>query len=1124
MEIAPTSGLNAERFPNREGSERQNWPAVESIVSKIENLLFPPNPDQSPSWLDKVADGLPEVFRRGDVYDEFVRWRKMAMADALTPPGQTPAGCCTPNDCRSERCKLLGDIEQPDSKTARAVLRCGLQYVVLAFQPGSQDFRGAFVRSHLVDPIQAEAVRQSLRVPRRRGAVNWMKDFSKDPSNPVVTIFDAWLDLRGRAAAEDLILGNRSVAGFPVYLFGGQGLAGFFFVSHPIPGLFYQKTADGTLCYSQQLDFLHVMKQVRKEFETELASAIDMDMLAGFAEQSRPFRHTAGLPLSVSRRESAPLIDLSSEGPAGYMATLLFQAGAATAKCDINEDVFVSQLWSLLGLLSFFPDSWQHPVVHRMHALASSIEMGADAGSSRWESQGREEDGHTAEGSVAAYYPSEIKQPRIELWAASTKPPQTELHARIESCMDLYSTRSEHGQQKYPQGDLIVPLVCPEGYESPAPKVIGILRFNCDHHLVDDPPAAHQRLYSLISARKDELDNALGRLLALADQDVQRIIKKRSADLFKQAVDAVRLLADWCTNRLVLSSAELKESGVNDDKDQQRHSVPSPQENLLEYAFLYVWNRLVDLDILTPNGRKLRSDLLETVRIVVSGLAHDISIQSNLPITLVTFWLRIWMPRIEHITGDEKAFSSLVVSDPGLPEVLRHLVCTSEWNNFQPENLCNKKIEVAAEDGHAVDFGFPSADANLSSLLVERLGECEIQLHWAKKVPEQETHTVCLSWAVDPGADACSCLLPASMAFVRARVSERVGRVITAAGEVSLTGLNSGLQNEIAIERSLFPPKGALTESVVHLETAFVDRIPGHPPKTNAWTVLPLSRSDADKSPAGHLCVLAPNYHGRTIVTATRDLTLSNALARFRAERFERERGFLLQKAAIGHGFRGPAEQLKDGITMVLGSLKRHGDAPKEVIGQMERLRSQAIALGELASDAVEFANSFFGAPSINTRNGSDLVADLKSVVAAVQNPLNPTVAESYPRDKELTGICLHYAQSLFRHTIAKLLENAIRSQSGAETVSTTAEINVSISLAYTSSHVFVRVTNAASNPVAAVEAMETALRGTTPGHLGLNEARICCDLSGIELRVDRSLVNKGCVGVEIALPIGRGK
>ena len=917
------------------------------------------------------------------------------------------------------------------------------------------------MRSRLVPHERTVQIRESLLIPPRRGGVNWMTDFAQnsqgagDRERPIATIYDAWLDLRGRAATEDLILGDRSVAGFPILSSGGA-LAGFFFISHPLRGLFFDGAPGKPLA-----KLLAVVREIRNFFGSTLATAIDLDMLARFARRARPlqqFNHQEG-DYSSSYAKRVPLIDLSEESPSGYMAAIRLEpaeGGRFTVESSINEGVFTREMWSRLGLLSFFPQDWQTDIVGHMQSLAHASQ--SDPDTIEWKEQ------HTTappKESVSEYYPVGSRTPATHReHLSSNRVTDTELHEQIARYLGLYSSPPTSAGS-LPQADLVLPIV--DRTSTPgAGSVNAVLRFNCDRPEGNDV-RSHRALYELASRFQPRLGNDMGGLLQSVDEDVRGILAKQGnenevADRYKQLVDAAWLFAGRCASRLVRAQAKTE----GDDSWE-----------IVGYAFEYVWSRLYN----SVDQVSKRKTQFEAAKIATEEFAAQLEAIKGLPLSLVTFWLRIWMPVMNQVEGDYHAFANLVLRDPGLVEVLRHLVISRAWDGFKVRDLLRETSPVGS-----ITFGYPSHDARLESLQVGRLDSKTMKIEWED---DSGKHAVELRWSVKPkDGPAEAPYTPAGIAIRTGRVSQRVARTIDAK-EVAFSEMPSRLRHDVPILQHIPPSELLFRQEIEHVERTLL----GFENCANHWTVLPLLRADADTEVNSFLWLLGPADRGRAIVQASRDMTLSNALSRWRAERLESERAALASRATIWHGYRGPLKQISTAASHLESSL---GELAPQFSGILNRMHDKAVAAGNLADAAIVFCKARYSVPPPDDVTGGDLIEDIDDAKRAHDQVIVPVVKNMINR-RALANLQLRCARPVLSHCLARLIENAVNY--------TESETTIEVTSAVTWDAVTVMIQNKVHDLQGARDRIEGASVGKLSGHHGVLEAIEAAKMIGATLK-----------------------
>lgn len=1087
MEKARTSNPDNEPEPDRLPDTRL-WPTVAAVTDDIIRFLgLPYDPSTSSPWnwqqaLDRQQSVLQESISDASV----LNWLHLAEDDARTRLGF----------------KLTAENKLEGTSDPNRCFLNGLQFVVLALHPGSQEFFGACVRSPagIVTDRTARRIRHALHVPPRRGAVNWMTALSEErtsshseippewrdlpqqlllndwkgnrrPRSPVVTIFDAWRDLRGRAASEDLILGNRSVSGFPLKL-SSEAVVGFFFISHPLPGLFLQQDGqpeEGKR--SERSNFELLVDQIRRRFGSDLSNAIEMDMLAWFAHRNAPGQAWRKLATLGGRFERFPLIDLGDDDPAGFMASMLFEPGQHSRfrpHCNVNEGSFIRQIWTHFSLASFFLTDWQPAVARAMETFSAKIEKAGIekkelVDSIDWEAQGPR--------------PHDPQKGSI-------------LQEHIAACLELYSGYST---SRIPPADLRVAIV--DRQSGPRPQVVAILRFNCDSP-PEDHPEERDNLESVLRKHKDPLDDSLGYLLGLADGHVCDLVRTRSvkeiADLYKQLADAVRLLSDWCANRLIADL--LQYSDIPALQIRPSDAGLASEWDIVCHAFNFIRQRLAELagnrkTPFTDNAGDSLKALLEQVHNAVQKVAGELVICSPTHLTLVTIWLRVWNPVIDDISltnrnnlpEDRKQFGELVDRDPGLLDVLRHLVCTSTWANFKRPfptfDLCQRARQHKPKT-LPLEVGFPAREAHLESLMITPKDCDTMEITWRYR--GETEGNVQLHWTVEPDEKLRS-LLPAALAFVPGRVSKRVGSVIAGNVEVSLAPFSAiGISEHRHINDLVLNENTAILRRLKLLEMALSEVAGGDPCK--CWTILPLTRSEQDSPAPAYLCVLAPHDRKRNLVPVSRRLVLSNASARFRTRWLEKERE-KFRATRTSHGFYGPAEQLRSGLNMVCNALEAgapigSGESLKE---ELSFLRRQTEAMCQLAKDAVAFVKVYDTQLERQNISRAALYEILQTVVNASQSPKNEIISSDVNISVDIE---FQYSDVLLRHGLAKLVDNAV---DRAKALGGSVTLRVFLS----GMNIVIAVSNPVRNPEVARERIQQAVSGSLDRQ-GLREAYTC--------------------------------
>ncbi len=242
----------------------------------------------------------------------------------------------------------------------------GLQLMLFACVPGSGTFRGLFHSSSLLPNAVATRVVQSIRIPFGSGTTwsltngahdRWIKaSAAATPFQAVSALPDAREDFSGRVAGQDLVLGNRWVAGLPLFptrqsweLPSALGVGGFLFLTHPVAAVF-DSDDDGPLV--QHFERLMGSRQ------GELAHVCQEWVIAELAADR--------LSAPMSARPSSKTIALPSADMGGIVAAIVSEesnAGATETRFGIDESAFLAQMWSTLSSLSMIETLRKNSVV-----------------------------------------------------------------------------------------------------------------------------------------------------------------------------------------------------------------------------------------------------------------------------------------------------------------------------------------------------------------------------------------------------------------------------------------------------------------------------------------------------------------------------------------------------------------------------------------------------------------------------------------------------------------------------------------------------------------------------------------------------------------------------------------
>jgi len=1122
------------------GASRQQPTPAERLVDQVEACLLV----KADEWIPPTAKRLAQLLEIKRIKDDFLGWLQRAPSSHGEQPSQVTKAVKGWLDTRqafirskAEAVKWLisqlsnGHALRDEDLQTFVVL--GLQTVLWTYLPATHEFRACLVRSNLLPRPVLETLRQSFRVPYKRGALNWMTDFfiqsakssGQEPS-PVV-LHDAALDLRGRVAAEDLILGDRSVIGFPIFSSGPEEipdlemidayLVGYLFFGYPVPGLFDSFSPD-------EPSLVKAVADVRRELVKDLAHALDVQLVEDFAISIR--EGPAHGPQGPRRR---PLIALASHDPAGSLAYVLLEGEGSNTKCsscDINETAFMERIWDLYHLAEVFPSGWADPVVRHMQSYADLLEGDALKPASAplaWLPRQQSEDVKALE-EVEKYYPDGILSALNSLIPPSSRTGQSwfdwhlksylkgasevadnVIHRDLEAALSLY--RSRGGSHDSPHADLVVPITCMANHRV---RVVGFLRFSCDSKFtpfgetiwkLDDRIHRFRTLFQVVQQKKSELDGSLGKLFGLLSEQLKQSAcgTPASADVpavQKEAFEALRLLCE----RITLHCTSALSDG----------SVPKLDLGIVREAFAHL-----------PFSSTEYNELLENTEQKARALGDALAQQrAQFPlVTAVSLWPRVWQPVINVVSPESasKPLAELFTRDPGLPQLLTHLVSTPAWREaatferddwwslsqrrhlvFDPESdrpwypLERVGERPASEStvgskepkptGIVFDFGLPARTSNLDSLNVQGTGY-KMALSW-KYGCHQTEHEAQLEW--DLGSEP---FLLGGASFVPGAVSLRVEAGLGLPAPMSVREDAVKACRPEPLENLLEGPQ-ALRDRMKVLEKTL-----GEPSRMH-WHPADLQAGEA------RLLVLFDCSIQRTVVNSFRNLALASAAGEYRGRVLERKiadlAAYQRQRASIDHGYGTAVKKVKDSLPTIVHLVRTQKITYQQLEQFLVDLQEQLDAIEELAQAAIYYARNLFNPSAAKQCTGTQVQQNVERVLRAFRSSSDKLVKPvEILNTTQLGSVQVSLVKELFIHGFARLVENALTAASGV----TRRETAVAVTLEVKDKHLEVAIANSAEKvnledlsarlgspgPASAADLREGARRG-----LGLLEARDC--------------------------------
>jgi len=277
-------------------------------------------------------------------------------------------------------------------------LPAGLQFMLLAYHPGPQVFRGIAGWTNLLPKESQAQVIRTIRVPLGHGTVSRMlSELTKErlarDRFSVSYCEDAASDLVGRVASQDYVCGNRSVIGFPVFPTlppeeGFEGLAGFFFLTHPLPRVLKPLRGPATRLRRNYGHFLAQLcrDSILHEFSKDLGAygAEDRQL---WTQLTLPETDPAGF-LAIGSRETdgRPLFGLSESAVAQSLTVTLTQITSVSEWSGGWAESVAASLGRNEGMVPSAYESWTRAEVRAPRPLKERLKhlvdlLGANRGS-----------------------------------------------------------------------------------------------------------------------------------------------------------------------------------------------------------------------------------------------------------------------------------------------------------------------------------------------------------------------------------------------------------------------------------------------------------------------------------------------------------------------------------------------------------------------------------------------------------------------------------------------------------------------------------------------------------------------------------------------------------------------
>lgn len=1126
---------------------------MESVVDRFEACLLA----KADEWIPLTAQRLAWLLKIKRIKDDFLGWLRRARSSHGDQPSQLTEAVERWLNARQRsirsRAKAVTWLEERLSNgqalqdgDLQSFVVLGLQTVLWTYLPATHEFRACLVRSNLLPRPVLETLRQSFRVPHKRGALNWMTDFfiqsakasGQEPS-PVV-LHDAALDLRGRVAAEDLILGDRSVIGFPIFSRDPEGirspedidacLVGYLFFGYPAPGLFDGFSPD-------ERSLLKAVADVRRELVKDLAHALDIQLVEDFAISIRE-----GPPHGSQGPRRRPLIALASHDPAGSLAYMLLEREGSNTEprsCEINETAFMERVWDLYRLAEIFPSGWADPVVRHMQSYAGLVEQitpPASPAPLAWLPRHQSHD-HNALQEVQSYYPETILGGLNLLIPGSSHTGQSwfdwhlnnylkgapvaannVIQRGLEQALSLYHSSS--GSHNHPHADLVVPITY---IKDNSARVVGFLRFSCHSKFTpfgetiwepNDRIPRFCKLFQVVAQKKSELDGSLGQLIWLLSEHLQQSVCGTRASVEvpavqKEAFEALRLLCERITSYCT--------SALSDD------SPTRLDLGIVRQAFAH-------LPFSWTGHNELLQATEQSVRALGDALAKE---RPHLPlVTVVSLWPRVWHPVIKTVSpqSGSELLAELFTRDPGLPQLLTHLVSTPAWRKegvfeafdgslsqrwrlvcdleTDPPSYSPEKVQEGPTSGPTVgstgckhnrivlDLGLPARTSNLGYLNVKGKGN-RMALSW-NHGQDQCKRQVELEWDLDSES-----ILLGGASYVPGAVSLRVeaGLELHASVTVQTNALETCEPGSL---RSLLGDADRLLERIDVLEQILGD------PSSLEWRPAELDFGKA------WLLALFDGSIERPVVNSFRNLALASATGQYRGrvldETLANLEAYKRQQGSIGHGYGTAVKMAKDSLSRIIHQVKTNNLTQESFCVILTHLQERLDAIELLANAAIAYARNVSTPLEKRLCTAEKVKENVEKVLRAFRSFDDRLLgAVAVEVAQQLDSIQVSLVEDLFIHGFARLVENAVRAATGVKN----RQRAVGVTLRLADNYLEVAIANSADVVdldylSASLEATGTACppaRGQlTWRGLGLLEACDCFKQQGITRVVERGV------------------
>lgn len=332
------------------------------------------------------------------VSDDLHRWLTDHAPDLL--PG---AGPVRRRDLLGRLQGELIDRAEPKPENVRALVAAGFGVVLIRYSPVLQESYYHWLLCDLLPDAVRRYMMDTLTVPEGHGTIGWVMILARAEADrdrqllsepEPVTLSSCFLDPRGRVATEDLLAGNRSWVGLPLFEPESWGRAAgpsSGTAAHPLGVLFCFLPLDGLFLFgrgdragkSKVVPFVRRFRAIALAHRRELLLALNWEA----AESRRPpdggrEKLTEHATIDWIGKRLLP-DQVEPNEPLGVLCLLAVEKVGdkeASAMVRLREQTLVNRIFELLQLSSIYPERWAPPSAKCLDRLREHAEQSTTIG------------------------------------------------------------------------------------------------------------------------------------------------------------------------------------------------------------------------------------------------------------------------------------------------------------------------------------------------------------------------------------------------------------------------------------------------------------------------------------------------------------------------------------------------------------------------------------------------------------------------------------------------------------------------------------------------------------------------------------------------------------------------